>query len=97
MRLRDHEKIFWPLTWVNVETNPPLRTVEDIGNLAEVTRTGHGRAKMIFLTTDLEGHRFVGALLCDDSELIEALESFLFDHIGKPIKKIKELDVTRLL
>jgi hypothetical protein len=93
LKLREHPRLMWPTVWVHAFSDPTQRSSSDIGTLIEVVRTDQS-PRMLFLVTDFEGTRYMGALLCKDLASMNAVERFLNNHLGTPIREIGDLEVT---
>jgi hypothetical protein len=93
VKLREHPRLLWPTLWVHGLGDPQKRTDHDIGTLIEVVHTNQS-PRMLFLVTDFEGLRYMGALLCKDQSLVHEVSGFLTQHRGKPVREIGDLDVT---
>ena len=98
MQLRTHPLMCyrgianWPPVWTRADAD--CRTGE-IGVLRSVASDPSGNR--VHLNVDIDDARYVGSLLFDDIVFCWVLQKVLNQHLGKPIKEIGGLDLSRVL
>jgi hypothetical protein len=105
MELRNHPLMCigahrgWPPTWVWVGRKPDTKPVGATGILKAIRRSVRApvRSDRLFLIMEYEQALYMSCLLFDDRSFCEWLFTILHNHIGEPIEKIGNLDVSETL
>lgn len=87
----------WPPLWANVSPSRDATTVRgEVGILKDCSYSERVK-NMCFLFIEHSDERYAGALVVDDPGLCRQLYGVLKQHIGRSIKEIGGLDLSRSL
>jgi hypothetical protein len=103
MMLRDHSLMTrktgfstWPPKWTTTRTHANDMPAGEVGTLQQPLMNGLMGTK-IFLFIDYNGSRYMGMLSFDDQIFCSKIFALLKANIGRSIKDIGDLDLSRML
>jgi hypothetical protein len=86
MRLREHPKIQWPLTWAERDESP-LRAEEGI--LRDVNLIAPMK---VLLSNEMDGKVYFAEIDCFNNAFASRLHDKIKPIVGRPMREVGELD-----
>lgn len=103
MKLRDHPLMSyrsipnWPPVWTTTRFENHPRPTGEVGTLEEAVVTDLFDNKIFLVMHNIDGNRYLGSLLFDDSAFCRQVYASLKLHRGKLIQDIGDLDLSHPL
>lgn len=100
VQLRDHPGLrfptSWPPPWICIANKPYKKLTGEIGIFAG-SRFYEESPTRVFLRMEFGNEPYMGCLVVKDAAFARALHKLLQHHVGKPIDKIGDLDLSQFL